>query len=276
MIAAYSDDDLDEDELNLIKDYTYENTLTEQEWREISFFSKKKASEEEIRDIVNEIMSEINSKKERVDILNALREIIEADEITSTEEKNIMRIIEEEMGKNRTGIFLNLAKSVSSGIRKRRKELRPEDESEEFVKNPILSVLNEKHGSGGNDVEVISAVLGLAVALINADMEYHEKERSAFIELIQKETGLGKKEAGDLAGEIGTIPDTYFELAYLGRIIADSAGRERRMEILSSLFDIAYADSTYSPEEDNYLRVISKYLLLEHRDFIALKMERKE
>ena len=38
MILAYSDDSVDESELDLIKNHFYEDCLTESEWMEIDFY----------------------------------------------------------------------------------------------------------------------------------------------------------------------------------------------------------------------------------------------
>ena len=110
MIAAYADNSIDESEIDLIKSYVYENCLTEGEWREINFFQQVKPSKEEINKIIDDIVAEITSVKEKKKLLQAVKDIIEADDILKKEEKEIIEILEKKLKIPSVSIFGNLTK----------------------------------------------------------------------------------------------------------------------------------------------------------------------
>ncbi|MFC1668958.1 TerB family tellurite resistance protein [Spirochaetota bacterium] len=143
--------------------------------------------------------------------------------------------------------------------------------------NPIVPILEEKIGKNSlGEIEIAAAILGLAVVLIQADMEFHEKERESFLDLIEKECRVPRDLAEEIAEEILEISEVDLETAYLGTLLAESTDEERREDILMSLFSIARSDSVYDPYEDKYLKVISRHLLMDHNEFIAAKLKSKE
>ena len=144
-------------------------------------------------------------------------------------------------------------------------------------KNLIVPVLQKIIGKDNpENIDITASILGLAVVLMNADMEFHEKEKESFINLIIKECNVSSGMANEIADEILEIPEVDLEISYMGTLIAESADEERRDEILSSLFEIARADSVYDPYEDKYLKIISRHFNMDHSEFIAAKLKGKE
>ncbi len=270
MVTAYADESIDEAEIDLIKDYTYEQCLTEQEWREIDFFRRIKPTQQEIEEMLNRIVNEVRSVSEKKELLNAIKELVQADEILQEEEKEIYDLLEQKLKS------VNMLTSVNlfSRIKRKIKENLPINESAaEYTKNPISPILKRLIGEENlPDIEIIAAKLGLAIIMIHSDMEFHENEKKAFEDLVKEECNLNEDKAKEIASQLIEIPDNYFELSYLSRLITDSVNEEERKNVLLSLFKIARADQVYSTYEDKYLKIISNYLLIEHKDFISLKL----
>jgi uncharacterized tellurite resistance protein B-like protein len=272
MITAYADNSIDQSEMDLIKSYVYENCITEGEWREVARFKQVKPSQEEIDTIIDDIRTEFTSVKKKQKLLHAIKDIVEADDILKEEEKEIIGIFEEKLKASPVSVFSTLIKQIKKSLIIKKEELISEDEST-YAVNPIAPYLKKLIGDDAlPDIELISAKLGLAIIMIHSDMEFHEKERKAFEDLVGRECGIAEDRAMDIASELLLIPDTHFEIAYLSRIITESTDKDERRDLLANLFGIARADRVYSPYEDKYLKIIGKYLLLSHNDFIGLKL----
>lgn len=275
MILAHADDSIDPAEMDLIKSLIYENCITEEEWREISFYGLHKASGEEVNEVIDALLAEIVSGKEKKKFLRAIRDIVEADDILQKEEKAIVDIFEKKLKSGSASIFGNVIKRIHSSL-VRKKSDTIQDDSREYSMNPIAPHLRELLGDDRlPELELIAAKLGLAIILIHSDMEFHEKERSAFEDMVCRACSIPKERAGDVASELLNIPDTHFDIAYLGRIVTDSTDEAERKELLTELFRIARADKVYSPYENKYLKIIGSYLFISDRDFMAIKMSTK-
>ena len=277
MIISYADESIDEAEINLIKDFAFGQCLTEQEWREIDVFRHVKPSKMEIDEILDNIINEIHSMSGRKEFLNAIKEIIEADEILKDEEKEILELVERKIKRSDIPVLGNLIGNIKRKLKNIRDNIIFEDKSEEYARNPVLPVLKKLIGEDYlPNMEITAAKLGLAILMIHSDMEFHENEKKAFEDLIKKECNLKDDKAKEVASELLNISDNYFEISYLARTINDSVQEEEKINILSSLFKIARADKVYSSYEDRYLKLISNYLLIPHNDFLALKLKKQE
>lgn len=275
MILAHADDSIDPAEMDLIKSLIYENCITEEEWREINFFELHKASEEEVNEIIDALIAEIVSGKEKKKFLRAIRDIVEADDILKEEEKMIVEIFEKKLKSGSASVFGNIVNRIRNSLVQKKSDTI-KDDSREYSMNPIAPHLRRLMGSDRlPELELIAAKLGLAIIMIHSDMEFHEKERSAFEDMVCRECTIPKERAGDVASELLNIPDTHFDIAYLSRIIADSTDEAERREILTDLFRIARADRVYSPYEDKYLKIIGSYLFISDKEFIGIKISTK-
>jgi uncharacterized tellurite resistance protein B-like protein len=264
MIAAYSDNSVDENELNLIKDYIYEQCLTEQEWREVDYFGHVKPSVDEMNKIYEKIAEEVQSASDKKELLNAIKEVIATDEILKDEEKVIFETLEKKVKKINVSVIGNVIRRI--------KVKTVHDSASEFVKNPIFPILKKYLADAeSKKLEIVAAKLGLVLVLIHSDMEFHEKEKEAFKEIVKDMCDVNEEKTERFISEIISIPDDYFEISYLSRIMVDNTQKEERIELLATLFRIARADDRLDGYEDKYIRIISNSLLLDHKDFIAIK-----
>jgi uncharacterized tellurite resistance protein B-like protein len=109
----------------------------------------------------------------------------------------------------------------------------------------------------------------------NADFKMTEDETRLMEQLVAERAGLPEAQAA-LAVEIAKAQHRLFgstEDYLASRELRAMTSREERVEILSCLFAISAADDSVSTAEEEVIRQIAKELGLEHRDYIAARVE---
>jgi uncharacterized tellurite resistance protein B-like protein len=273
MILAYSDGTMDEEEMNVFKDYVYEQCLTEQEWREIEFYKFKKPSNDELKELMQAVLSRIEGLNDKVELINAFKEIVESDNILKKEEQEIVTLLNEMTNKKSASLFANIFNKVKYTLSHSLKAKQNQNAGTldyEYSKNPISAVLKEK-GFSVENIEVVSAKIGIVLLVIQSNMEFDEKEKIAFREYVSEVCKVENNQLDSVIDVILAIPDSYFELSYLSRIIVDSLNEIERKEFLAKLFAVARADKVYDEFEDRILRVIANSMFIDHASFIKVK-----
>ncbi len=273
MMIAYIDENMDNAELNLIKDYAYEQCLNEIEWREVSYYESNKATREEVENTLNALINDMQSKAEKKEFLNAIQEMIEADSVTSDEEREILELIKNRIESHDVSVFGNIVSRLKNNLVKTGEKYTGFTNAKEYSVNPVAALLKQYGSKDADRAELTGAKLGLAILVINCDSEFHKKELEAFHELVCDETGLEDVQAKELTEKIIKIPENHFELTRLGRILTEKLDLDARRRLLEKMFHIAHADNVFELQEENYLRVVSNALMLSHRDFIDAKLK---
>jgi uncharacterized tellurite resistance protein B-like protein len=122
-----------------------------------------------------------------------------------------------------------------------------------------------------DSAEIVAAKLGMAVVMIHADMKVEASEITALKDMIEKELHPDAGLLNEITSQISAIPEEKFEMAYLGKILTDSLDENGRNELLADLFKIVRSDSVYDPYEDKFIRIIARYLFINHETFIEIK-----
>ena len=121
------------------------------------------------------------------------------------------------------------------------------------------------------NLSVISAKLGLYLVIIYSDMNFDEKEKNLFKELVKRECNLDGESLNDFLSRLFDIPEEHFEIVYLCRVLTDYLNENERFEVLKDLFKIARANKVYDSYEDKDLRIIASSLFIDHSTFIKAK-----
>jgi uncharacterized tellurite resistance protein B-like protein len=272
MILAYADDSVNEMEINLIKDYFYESSTTEEEWREINFYSMNKPSEGEIQDILDNVLLQMHKLKDKSEFINALRDIINADGILKEQENEIMALLTPQINPASIYSFKNILHKINMRLNKKHSDMNPDLEAINYVKNPIAPIMYEILGGNINsDLEIASAKIGLALIVIHSDTNFDAKEKEALKQFIKVEFKLDDEKLNEVFSKLLQIPESYFEMAYLSRIITDATDETERLKLLIELFNIARANQVYDDYEDKYLRLIAQFLFISKGDFLTIK-----
>ncbi len=112
----------------------------------------------------------------------------------------------------------------------------------------------------------------------NADLEISHAETSEMERIVQAVGGLPEDQAVVVVHAAKTRnlvfggTDNFVVTREFGRI----ADKETKLRLLDCLFAVSAAEGTITNVEDNEIRQISKELLLEHRDYISVRMKYRD
>ncbi len=128
-------------------------------------------------------------------------------------------------------------------------------------------------GKSVDEIKLVAGWAGLLGRVANADMELSDEEIAGIKEILGKTHGLDGTSscaiADLLAGnrvELLSVEDHFYT-----RMINDVAGREEKLALLESLFQVAAADDIVRQNEDATIRMISRSLFLSHDEFIEVR-----
>jgi uncharacterized tellurite resistance protein B-like protein len=277
MTAVAFIDDRDEDsELNLIKDYAFEHCLSGKEWQEINFFNEVKTSKEKIKRTIEDLIAEIRSAVQNRNLLKSLEELVLSDDILKNQKNEILDVLKKNIDIFDISITSQWVLGIKNTLRYQKEKKYINLESEEYIRNPVACILKPYvEGKSGIDINIIGAKLGLALMMIYSDLEVKSIEKDQFRLLFSKYLDFSSEMSAELSSRLLRLPEDHLEMAYLGEILVEKLNLEERKEFLKDLFIMARSDEVISPYEDRDLRVISKYLLLDHSDFIEAKLSTK-
>jgi uncharacterized tellurite resistance protein B-like protein len=111
----------------------------------------------------------------------------------------------------------------------------------------------EEPGESDRD-ELKLAIAALLMEAAEADGSLDARERGVVVRLLQERLGLGPVAAGRLAAAAERKAEQSTQIFGMTRIINERLARERRVELVEMLWEVAYADGTLDPLEDSLLR----------------------
>jgi uncharacterized tellurite resistance protein B-like protein len=106
---------------------------------------------------------------------------------------------------------------------------------------------------GGRD-ELQLAVAALLIEAARVDDAFGEDERKVIARLLERRFGLGTVEAQMLEDVAEQRVESSTQLFGFTRTINQRLPRERRVELIEILWEVAYADGVLDPLEDTLLR----------------------
>ncbi len=116
---------------------------------------------------------------------------------------------------------------------------------------------------GGQDLSQGEDALQLAVAalLLEAvmvvDGRFDERERATILRLLERRFGLSEAEARELLAAAEARVKGSAQLFRFTSAINNSLSRERKVEMIEMLWEVAYADGDLDPLEDSLLRRVA-------------------
>jgi uncharacterized tellurite resistance protein B-like protein len=266
MAVAAADDQVTTEELNLLKDFAFEYSLTEQEWAEIQYYARANVSNKEVEQLIETVASEIRSRSDREQFERAIREMLVADSILGGGEKEIADIVHADVKRAHVSRAAYVYKTLRVAWRKRLQLPRAvaslDDEAKEYGRNPVAALLHREAGiSAGR--ELAGAKVGLMSLVIRSDESVEQKETAAFTHYVASECGLSPDKAARFVKSLLSIPEELLQLTYLARALVDALSAADRQQYFEQLVQIARADGIEVFEEHRTLRMIAKYLYVE-------------
>ena len=151
------------------------------------------------------------------------------------------------------------------------KKLFNEKESTEVhsVRNPIVPVLTKY--SNRPDIEIVAAKLGFALKIVFADGIVAEEEKEIMKELIENYLPELKTSTPEILNAVLEINNFDLEMIYFAQAMNEKLEEVERQQFLLDLFRIARVDNEYASDEESVIRIICKYLLINHTNFIKLR-----
>jgi len=271
--AVSSDEKLDQAEKYLFEDYVFEQCLSEKEWKQILSFKNISTEQDEFLEAARNLLSSI----QKPELFNAFKTMIANDKILRSLKPQISSTLESERIENIPLHYTEWERNIVGILRKKSQRNAIDVNSVEYLSNPVAFRLKKYPKiKQKKNLDIIGAKLGLALLIIYSDLETRYKEKEQFKRLIEKYCTRSEDRIDRITFELMSIPENHLEMAYFGRFLVEVLDKEHRIEFLKELFQIARSDNEYSPYEDRDLRVISKYLLLDHDDFISAKLASKK
>lgn len=113
----------------------------------------------------------------------------------------------------------------------------------------------------------------LLIELSKADFEQNDEERETIRSLLAREHGISHTEIEELMA----LAEQQFQEdnAYhpYTSLINEHFTPEQKIQLVDTLWQVAYADGHISKYEDHLIRKISELIYVPHRDFIRSKLK---
>jgi len=124
----------------------------------------------------------------------------------------------------------------------------------------------------GNEQTIHRATAVLLAEMMRMDGDIREEEREVIRAALYKHFGLDESEIDtilSLAEQQAEESHDYYQFTSL---INTHFSNEQKIEVIESLWRIAYADKVLNKYEEHLLRKVSGLLYVSHRDYIAAKL----
>ena len=120
--------------------------------------------------------------------------------------------------------------------------------------------------------DVSLAVAALMVEVMRMDDKLEDAEHSAIMLAIEQRFGLSEQEIHALVEQAKQEVDQALDMHQFTSAVVKGFPTEERIDILSQLWSVAWADGHIDPYEEQLLRRIADLLGLHHSQYIKAKI----
>lgn len=117
------------------------------------------------------------------------------------------------------------------------------------------------------------ATAALFCEVINADYEVTQTERAEYEKQLRKHVSIDEETLKTLLMQGEEKAESAVDLVQFTQVIVRQCSAEERIQIIKSLWAIAYADRSLAPLEESTVRQIAELLYVPHSQFIKTKLE---
>ena len=139
---------------------------------------------------------------------------------------------------------------------------------QQFFERNVSAAASEGDDS---DERVRLATAALFVEMTRADFDVVAAEDRMVLESIQSTLGIGHQQAEELLELAKAEASEAVELFQFTRLVDREFSKERKAEIVQSLWEVALADSYLDRYEERMVRKVANLLHVPHSEFIAAK-----
>lgn len=145
------------------------------------------------------------------------------------------------------------------------------------IKNYFQTLLNDDtkdESSHNNTIELAAAVLMIEISL--ADDHIDDEERNVIKNVLSEHFKLSKEKIIELISLAEREVNHAVSLYEFTRLLNDTLSMSDKINIIESLWRVAYADSVLDKYEEYYIRKIADLLYISHSDYIQMKLKAAE
>ena len=136
----------------------------------------------------------------------------------------------------------------------------------------FLKSLAAEQPNEDNELSLELACAVLLCEVIRADGEYTQEEKNTLNTIMQTKFHLSKNEAVEVLNTATSLSENSTDFYQFTNNINQHYNLEQRKEMVSLLWEIAYADGNLASIEEHIIRRISDLLHLNHGEYIQVKI----
>ena len=281
--VAWADEEVTNAELNFIKQFVRRFDLSGDEWMQVELYLSERVDAEEMRQVTRRFFSRVHRPKERRMLVDAVENLLRADESLSDIEQEWLRDLQEVVsGAKKTVFFLDGLKSLLriGGENQKGTDEGRDADLHDFIHNRVLFKLRRRLGSErleecGTPAKLKK--LTLSAALLGrvgyVDNEFLPQEE-AFMKKVLSETLGASPPVAEVITEIAIETVRHgVDLHRLVKEVKETMSVPDRRHLLEGIFALAMAEGRMSNEEVEEIRKIAYMLDFSHKQFIEAKLK---
>ncbi len=283
--AAWADGEVTHDEVNSLKDLLFHLPgLTGREWANLEMYIESPVGAVERERLVTQLKEQISSSSDRALALQALDDVVAADGVITTQERQVVDEIKSQIEAAGVGVIGALGRVIRGSMVRRSEALsgapNREEYFDDFIKNKVFYSLRLRMAEKGEaidlpekDMRKLSLAGGLMARVAQVDKMVTEGEIEAMVSALDTGWGLGREKSAFVA-EVA-VAEVTPEMDYyrLTRQFFTTTSENERVRFLDVLFSVAAADGMASNAEIEEIRAIARALKLTHQQFIDAKLK---
>ena len=277
---AWADGEITRSELNVLKSFYKKFNLDKDELLELKHYLAAPISKKEQTELYQQLIHELDSKKEKEEILSALEAMEQANERIGKEEKELVgqfrdllqksTITKRSLGKIRNlfdkTIFL--------------KTLNKNSDLEKYFKRKVLKKVELKISRQGLKINLpedklyFVCLFGSLMAIVaSIDGNFDEIEKKAFKKQLSDHFDFKGKELEVVYEIISELTDHDFDFYEVTTEINNLSTYNDKINITNCMFSIGAADGNLCHNEIEEIRRVTKAIRIPHNVFIQSKMK---
>ncbi|HHE55877.1 MAG TPA: TerB family tellurite resistance protein [Caldithrix abyssi] len=140
----------------------------------------------------------------------------------------------------------------------------------------LEKILNEEADRKQVDErDLMVATAGLFLEMVYADFEIHPDEEKQLTDALSNLFDLTQEEINQLLNKAKQNRDQRQDIWQFASLLKDHLERDQRLQILTNLWRIVFADGRVDKYEDALMRKITNLLGLDHSEMIETKLRVK-
>ena len=281
--VAWADEEVTNAELNFIKQFVRRFDLSGDEWMQVELYLSERVDAEEMKQVTRRFFSRVHRSKERRMLVEAVENLLRADEnLTDTEQEWLRDLQEVVSGAKKTVFFLDGLKSLLriGGENQQGTDEGRDADLHDFIHNRVLFKLRRRLGSErleecGTPAKLKK--LTLSAALLGrvgyVDNEFLPQEE-AFMKKVLSETWGASPPVAEVITEIAIETVRHgVDLHRLVKEVKETMSKPEKKNLLEGIFALAMAEGRMSNEEVEEIRKIAYMLDFSHKQFIDAKLK---